>query len=440
MSLLNDVLLDLSQRQSALDSAEGYDEQLLQQSSIAAKRANAWVPLSIFFVVIFIAVLSLSYGVKTFYVSSKNEINVIPRAADSTLAPPPQEAALPLTTAQVSASEDNSELENSIKNLLQFAERAMAAERLTTPVEDNAYAYYQKILSMSANNSDAQDGLDKIAQRYLNKAQAQAQLGNLTQAEVLLERARFVSARFVDAHTLEFAELAQPISTDTQPPKAADIKPSGAPENSETIKAFTVAEAPAVLVSPNAGWQDEQLAQRAQTLIQQGEVAAAQALLKTFVASEAAPAQCAALLTELYLQQENTAAAALILQRANYLAVDIKTKLSAQLLIQQGDSAQAITVLEQHLSSAERNEAYRSLLASLYHKTKNYSQSALSYQRLITAFGEKPAYWLGLALAYDGLSQPHSALQAYVRLQAFPQLQAQVKHYTDQRIAVLRGE
>ncbi len=63
----------------------------------------------------------------------------------------------------------------------------MVMDRLTTPVEDNAYAYYQKILSMSANNNDAKEGLDKIAQRYLIKAQEQSQLGNIAQAEAFME-------------------------------------------------------------------------------------------------------------------------------------------------------------------------------------------------------------------------------------------------------------
>ena len=47
---------------------------------------------------------------------------------------------------------------------------------------------------------------------------------------------------------------------------------------------------------------------------------------------------------------------------------------------------------------------------------------------------------LGLALAYDGLAQPKNALQAYLHLREFPQLQDQVKTYTDQRIAALRSQ
>jgi MSHA biogenesis protein MshN len=80
------------------------------------------------------------------------------------------------------------------------------------------------------------------------------------------------------------------------------------------------------------------------------------------------------------------------------------------------------------------------LLASLYHKTGNYQLSLVNYQRLLNSFGDKPAYWLGLALAFDGLSQYKNALQAYKHLREFPQLQEQVKTYTDQRIAALRSE
>jgi MSHA biogenesis protein MshN len=282
--------------------------------------------------------------------------------------------------------------------------------------------------------------LDKIAQRYLTKAQEQAQLGNLSQAEALLQRARFVSARFVDAHTLEFSELSTQTQAAQSAQQAADTPVITPPAKTETIKSFVVKEAASVSVVPNAGWTDEQLAQHAQELIQKGKQAEAQTLLKNFVASEQKPALSAALLAELYIQQANTAAADIILEKTNYLAVDVKAKLKAQIFSLQGDDAQAITLLENNLAAADVNEGYRSLLASLYHKTANYPQSILSYQRLMNSFGEKPAYWLGLALAYDGLSQPKNALQAYVRLREFPQLQDQVKQYTDQRISALRSQ
>ena len=54
MSLLNEMLRDLSQHQPVVDGAEGYDEQLLQASSITSKKQHAWVKLSIFFIVVFV--------------------------------------------------------------------------------------------------------------------------------------------------------------------------------------------------------------------------------------------------------------------------------------------------------------------------------------------------------------------------------------------------
>ena len=453
MSLLNDMLRDLSQHQPVVDGAEGYDEQLLQSSSIAPKKHYAWVQLSIFFVIVFIAVLVINdaskkpSGVQPAIAVEPKKISIIHNQAEVVPVPSAAVRSIALGTENAvaetaSRGSENTILQNHIGDLLQQAERAMGMDRLTTPVEDNAYAYYQKILSMSADNSDAKEGLDKIAQRYLTKAQEQSQLGNLAQAEALLQRARFVSARFVDAHTVEFSEL----SNQTLAAQGAQelIEAPAQPAQTESIKPFVVAEAVAkessVSVLPNAGWKDEQLARHAQELIQKGKQNEAQTLLKNFVASEQKPALSAALLAELYIQQGNAAAADIILEQIHYLEVDVKSKIKAQILSLQGDDAQAITVLEKNLTAADMNEDYRSLLASLYHKTANYPQSILSYQRLINSFGEKPAYWLGLALAYDGLSQPKNALQAYVRLREFPQLQEQVKQYTDQRIAALRSQ
>jgi MSHA biogenesis protein MshN len=471
MSLLNDMLRDLSQRQPVVDGAEGYDMQLLQASSITPKKPYAWVSLSVFFVVVFVAVLGINYATKNTsktqpavavetkkisIIQNQSEVASVPIAAVTPIKSGAESAAVETASSEITPGvSENTILQNHISDLLRQAERAIAMDRLTTPVEDNAYAYYQKILSMSASNTDAKEGLDKIAQRYFSKAQEQAQLGNLSQAEALLQRARFVSARFIDAHTVEFAELSNQALAVQSAQELGETTVGTQYVRTEAIKPFVVAEAvaketvvndaaakstPSVSVSPNAGWKDEQLARHAQDLIQKGKSAEAQALLKSFVASEKEPALSAALLAELYIQQGNTAAAEIILEQTNYLAEDVKAKLKAQILSLQGDDAQAITVLEKNLAAADMNEGYRSLLASLYHKTANYPQSILSYQRLMSTFGERPAYWLGLALAYDGLSQPKNALQAYVRLREFPQLQEQVKQYTDQRIAALRGQ
>lgn len=455
MSLLNDMLRDLSQGRPVVDGGEGYDHALLQSSSFAQKKTQSWFGLAILFVVIFVVVLVANYTLHRFSFTKKNSESEVAAIANTKhiTAAARENNYVPVTaTANTEVSlqaQDNKladaavnlELQNHINDLLQQAERAIGMERLTAPVEDNAYGYYQKILSMDVNNSDAKDGLDNIASRLLAKAQEQVQLGNSAQAEALVQRARFVSARYVQAHEIPLNEVSNTaVEFASSPVADAHVVSQPVQSTSETIKPFVVAEAPSISVSPNAGWKDEQLAQHAQNLVQKGQLPEAQTLLKNFIATEKSPALSAALLADIYIQQSNPTAADIILEHASYLPVDVKAKLKAQVLSLNGDDAQAIATLEKNLSAAESNEGYRSLLASLYHKTASYQKSILSYQRLINSFGEKPAYWLGLALAYDGLSQPKSALQAYLHLREFPQLQAQVKQYTDQRIAALRSE
>jgi MSHA biogenesis protein MshN len=454
MSLLNDMLRDLSQRKPVIDGAEGYDENLLHSSSITKKQSPAWVSLALLFVIIFVGVLSIKYFMHKFSGEVKSTVATaqskpasmpIKSVAAPSLAAVPAESSVANDSSELLESlpenAQTTELQNHINDLLLQADRAIAMDRLTAPVEDNAYGYYQKILSMSANNADAKEGLDKIASRLLVKAQEQSRLGNSAQADAFMQRARFVSARFVQAHEINLGRVNDQSITQGDIETTVEAKtPNQSVQSVETIKPFVVVEAPNVSVQPNAGWKDEELARYAQELIQKGKQAEALGLLKNFIATEQKPVHSAELLADLYIQQGNTQAADIIVDKTNYLPVDIKTKLKAQIFSVNGDDAQAITLLEKNLNSADVNEGYRSLLASLYHKTANYQQSIISYQRLMNSFGEKPAYWLGLALAYDGMSQHKSALQAYQRLREYPQLQETVKKYVDQRITALSRE
>lgn len=469
MSLLNDMLRDLSQHKPVADGAEGYDKALLESSSFVQKKQQPWVPMVVFFIAIFCGVIlvkhfvfqheqllsaesvSLNQALSTVNNKSidkvpvaknpveKSSVDSKPTDVDVALENTNQPIAQHHSTSQemptavgvdpVAAEQDH------VSDLLLQAERAISMDRLTSPIEDNAYNYYQKILTLSPNNSSAKDGLDNIASRYMSKAQEQINAGNLQQAQALIQRARFVSERYVQAHDISIGDVAA-----ANIGKASNETSSPEPSTSETIKSIPVVEAQSLSVTPNAAWKDEQLAKHAQQLVQQGKQTEAMALLKNLVATEQKPSLSAALLTDLYIQQGSTQAANIVLEKATYLPLDVSTKLHAQLLVAQGDNSQAISLLEKNLASAQANESYGSLLASLYHTTANYQQSVVSYQVLLNSFGEKPAYWLGLALAYDGLGQAKNALQAYKRLGEFPQLQDQVKKYTDQRIAALSGE
>ncbi len=341
-------------------------------------------------------------------------------------------------------AKDDPYLQSRIDDLLLQASRALGMDRLTSPIEDNAFGYYQKILSLDPNDSRAQAGLDAIAARYLAKAQEQSSLGNQQQADTFRQRANVVAPEYYRqqemSDALPTAQVANAASL------ALNAVPTGAsvaqvsPVKSEVIKSFTVTEAASLNVVTSSSWKDEQTVSRANELVQQNKSDQAIQLLKSFIVSEEKPIQSTQRLADIYLQQGNTQAAEILLRNAEYLPPVEKAKMQAQLMTAQGNTLDAITTLEQQLSAAENNEQYGALLASLYHKTGQYQQSVVSYQRLLKSYGEKPAYWLGLALAFDGLTQHNNALQAYQQLREFPQLQNQVKVYVEQRIVALRGQ
>lgn len=462
MSLLNDMLRDLA-RQQPNELLQDESNASLYQTKDSQKKIAFWFSSMLIFILVFF----LALAIKHFFIrmSDKNnttvpatsiagtkEIHTVndsytPSVAvvNETNAPPPKS----------NSDYSSTQLQFQIDELLLKANQAIAIDRLTSPIEDNAYYYYKKILVLDPNQAQAQQGLESIARHYLSKAKEQIQLGNRSQANDFIQRAIFVDSDFAQAQiaadhletdTSENLANVPHLSADTVEPVNESQKNKPAIPNEqktvqkESIKPFVVAEAQSISVVPNAASKDEQTMQQAQQMLSQGKINEATILLKNFVAGETNPVQSAALLADIYLQQGNVQAAEVLLEQATYLTVVDKAKIKARLLSLQGKDAEAIVILEQQLSAADKNENYRALLASLYHKTGNYQLSIVNYQRLLSSFGDKPTYWLGLALAFDGLSQYKSALQAYTRLREFPQLQDQVKTYTDQRIAALRSE
>jgi MSHA biogenesis protein MshN len=67
-----------------------------------------------------------------------------------------------------------------------------------------------------------------------------------------------------------------------------------------------------------------------------------------------------------------------------------------------------------------------------------YLKAANHYRRLLSVFGDKPAYWLGFALSQDALNQSKVAAQAYQRVNQYADLQPQVRTYVQQRITALQ--
>jgi Tfp pilus assembly protein PilF len=60
--------------------------------------------------------------------------------------------------------------------------------RLTTPPEDNAYDYYQRVIKLDHDHEEALAGIDKIADRYAILARKQLNRGRYTLARRYVQR------------------------------------------------------------------------------------------------------------------------------------------------------------------------------------------------------------------------------------------------------------
>ena len=95
---------------------------------------------------------------------------------------------------------------NAVSHWLALAEKAFAKDYLTTPANNNAYAYYGRVLLQEPDNRQALAGLEKIVQRYLNLALSSQRKGKGKQAKLFLQRANKVVPSHKDITVVE-AEL-----------------------------------------------------------------------------------------------------------------------------------------------------------------------------------------------------------------------------------------
>lgn len=486
MSLLNDMLQDLQQQpeQNPEKNREINDDNSraqLKESGMIKTTSIPWLASAL----VFTGVLSVLLSMKHFYQKpvANTLVNVQEAAPIDSLSSTVSEVednngetgsnekqsspvtALALPTNQsddvpaqtLSTPELTSEEKIHIEQLLTLARQAVARDRLTSPFEDNAYTYYQKVLVIEPENSVARQGILQLADRYLAMAEKKWEAGNQESAYSLLQRAQLVAPEYpaVTAFAEQWQAFSSQESFDVDPEESRDFNVDARPESESVIVEQSVqenaeshsiqdpfnpsTEEPHFSLSPNAQWQDQRQVQDASLLLQQEKPAQAISALEQFIATNHQAVQSTCLLLDIYIEQKNVESAQRLLASATYLEKVDHQYYKARLALVNDQTQEAMVLLEAELPNAEKHEQYRALLAGIYQKAALYPQAATSYKRLLDVFGEKPAYWLGYALALDALEQKTSALQAYRRLSEYTQLQTEVRAYIEQRIAALQS-
>jgi MSHA biogenesis protein MshN len=405
MSLLNDMLRDLSHQQTrvettaaanqaALDFNAQEQRELFYNTSTTKPLPRTLVPSLVAFVLV-LAILVL-WKVDFFTPSNTGITTATPSIADHTIIQPPVENQ---SIQQVTTKpEPITEFVDSNSVAPELGERIAALESAITNLS---------VVVANANNQSANEKIVSVI-----PAQGNEPLAQIKQ-----------TAESIPAEPPVSVSIQEPFAQVTAEPVPISLTEEGEPQLS---------------IVPNVKWQDQQQAQQANQLVAQGQMDMAIEKLQHFIATAEQPRESVKTLLDIFAVQENSEAMQALVAQANYFSVVEQTFYAAKIAAIQQQDAQAIQLLEAHLGEAERDENYRALLAGLYQRTGMHVEAANHYRRLLGAFGDKPAYWLGFALAQDALNQPKVAAQAYQRVNQYADLQPQVRTYVQQRIAALQ--
>ncbi|HSC66344.1 MAG TPA: hypothetical protein VLC79_01530 [Cellvibrio sp.] len=425
MSLLNDMLCDLSHQQKPAETAINTQESLQdfneqeQRELFAHTRAVKPMPRTLMpSLVIFVAVLALFsfWKMDFFHNAGSGTANI---AIDVPLPPVQnpggQSNANPATLAPVNAvAMDSNTLEPALGARITALETAI------------------NNLSAAVSNADNNEVGEPIADPDF--AQVSGYENAFTEPEAQ-EAAQLAQAdefsQLADEELAQSVSVQDPFNQDPSAPmREAQSQLAPIDEQAQGESQFSIA--------PNVKWQDQQQAEQANQLAARGQADIAIAKLQNYIATAEQPRESVKVLLDIFASQDNSAAMQTLLARADYLSPLEKYFYSAKIAVAQQKDAQAIQILEAHLDEADQDENYRALLAGLYQRTGMHLEAANHYRRLLAVFGDKPAYWLGFALSQDALNQPQIAAQAYQRVNQYTDLQPQVRTYVEQRIAALQ--
>ncbi|MFK7863134.1 MAG: hypothetical protein AB8B95_02800 [Pseudohongiellaceae bacterium] len=117
-----------------------------------------------------------------------------------------------ISEAEIIAGSRNRAL--STPDLLYEALQDLDADRLLTPVDDSAHGKFRRVLATNPTNQIALEGIQSIVHRYLALADESIRRGLFEEAELMLDRARFVDAGHQGIPNMEEALAAERQSGD----------------------------------------------------------------------------------------------------------------------------------------------------------------------------------------------------------------------------------
>lgn len=291
--------------------------------------------------------------------------------------------------------------------LLQKAEAALARDRLTTPLNDNAVHYYQAMLNIAPNHPVAEAGLLRVASRYAEFYRRLMARGEAAKAQHMILQAKALDPQGLTWSTIDGQMLADQAGARNSQPRAQLSEHKNLPQpaqssNMQEPSLAQVQEAGVTSVSQSRQTRIAGVVRQARSELDAGRPQAAIALLLPELSKAPTHGELVEVLHRAYLEANRQ-------QDAINLRVTLQgavpgyrlARMQSGELIQQGKLGEAIDILERNLPSYEQDADYYGLLAGLYYKAQRYKDAEQAYEKLLQLNPNFGNYWLGYAVALD---------------------------------------
>lgn len=309
-----------------------------------------------------------------------------------------------------------------VDKILASANDLFKRDRLMSPPEHNAFARYEKVLSIEPTHTAALQGIKNIVDRYVYFAESVIAKNESYKVPSLIKNAYQAGEKYMDVSVI-IQRFSEYLSND-----ALFI---------ETDNESVVAQENSIATDDNSDdtifIADQKVSTAAYHLYADNNVNSAKQVLENFTRLSGFWGESNDLLLKMYLRENNYAQAENLIYESSALDVYQFTEKAARVMMARGDSDGALKMLIAHRPDFLNNQHYYVLLASLYYKVGDFQRSVYWYRQLLSVSHQDPRLWLGLAVSLDVLNQADEALQAFSYVRLYAVNQSAIKHYINER-------
>ena len=230
--------------------------------------------------------------------------------------------------------------------------------------------------------------------------------------------------------------VAEPATGPTPPPAAARSDPGGRAATAPTRAATAQPEIRKHMREPTPRELSENEYRRAVGFLNQGRLAEAEEGFRSALSHHSENHQARQGLIGLLVQGKKLDEAQRVLEEGVSLA-PAQTGFSmtlARLLADRGESARAITTLQQGYEHAQGNADYAAFLAALLQREGRHEEAVRYFQAALRLRPGAGVWWLGLGISLQAANQAVAAQSAYQQARATGNLHPELAAFAEQRL------